>query len=247
VIDTALSPTCPHVLVVDEDAELCSRLTAYLGQHNIRVTSVSSGKQMLEVIAREAIDLLLLELQLRGDDGLRLTRTLRETSRMPIVVLSGLVDEADRVMGLELGADDYVTKPFSLRELLARIRAVMRRSQVEVSAPGRDETLRAYRFGGWELNVRLHRLQSPAGQRIEISRGEFRLLCAFLSAPRRILTRDQLLELSRLHCTEVYDRSIDLQILRLRRKIESDPRAPGFIRTERGAGYFFDGVVKQVR
>lgn len=244
---TALPTTCSHVLVVDEDAEVCSRVSAYLGQHDFRVTSVSSGKQMLDVIAREAIDLLLLELRLHGDDGLRLTRTLRETSRMPIVVLSQLVDEADRVMGLELGADDYVTKPFSLRELLARIRAVMRRSQVEVSAPGRDETLRAYRFAGWELNVRLHRLQSPAGQRIEISRGEFSLLCAFLSSPHRILTRDQLLDLSRLHSTEVYDRSIDLQVMRLRRKIEVNPRSPRFIKTERGVGYFFDDTVKQVR
>jgi Response regulators consisting of a CheY-like receiver domain and a winged-helix DNA-binding domain len=244
---TALPSACSHVLVVDEDTNVCSQLCSYLGQHDFRVTAVSTGKQMLEVIAREAIDLLLLELRLRGDDGLRLTRTLRETSRMPIVVLSELVDEADRVMGLELGADDYVTKPFSLRELLARIRAVLRRSRVEAVPPGRDETLRAYRFAGWELNVRLYRLQSPAGQQVEISRGEFRLLCAFLSSPRRILTRDQLLDLSRLHSTEVYDRSIDVQIMRLRRKIELDPRAPKLIKTERGVGYFFDEDVKQVR
>ena len=150
-------------------------------------------------------------------------------------------------MGLELGADDYVTKPFSPRELLARIRAVLRRSQVEVAVPGRDETLRAYRFEGWELNVRRHRLQSPQGQSVEITRGEFSLLCAFLSSPQRILTRDQLLELSRLHSTEVYDRSIDVQIMRLRRRIEADPAQPKFIRTERGVGYFFDAPVKAIR
>jgi two-component system OmpR family response regulator len=239
--------TGSHVLVVDEDTDMCARLSEYLGQHDFRVTSVNTGQQMLEVIGREAIDLLLLEPRLRGDDGLRLTRSIRETSRLPIVVLSGLIEEADRVMGLELGADDYVTKPFSPRELLARIRAVLRRSQTETVAPVREDSLRAYRFAGWELNVRLHRLQSPTGERVEISRGEFSLLCAFLSLPQRILTRDQLLELSRLHSTEVYDRSIDVQIMRLRRKIEGDPTHPRFIRTERGVGYFFDVQVKAIR
>jgi DNA-binding response OmpR family regulator len=242
-VETATS----HVLVVDDDPDLCDLVCEYLGRNDFRVTAVNTGKQMLEVIGREAIDLLLLDLRLRGEDGMRLARTLRESSKMPIVILTGQLEEADRVMGLELGADDYVTKPFSLRELLARIRAVLRRTQAEVAAPGRDETLRAYRFSGWELNVRLHRLQSPQGERIEISKGEFSLLCAFLSSPQRVLTRDQLLELSRLHSTEVYDRSIDVQILRLRRKLEMDPSHPQFIRTERGAGYYFDAPVKVMR
>jgi two-component system, OmpR family, response regulator len=244
---TALPETHSHVLVVDDDPDVCTQVCEYLGRHDFRVTAVNSGKRMLEVIGSEAIDLLLLELRLRGDDGLRLARTLRETSRMPIVVLSGLIEEADRVMGLELGADDYVTKPFSPRELLARIRAVLRRSQVEAATPGRDETLRAFRFAGWELNVRLHRLQSPEGSRVDISRGEFSLLCAFLSSPQRILTRDQLLDLSRVHCTEVYDRAIDMHVMRLRRKIEDDPKAPKFIKTEHGVGYYFDAAVKAVR
>ena len=239
--------TSSHVLVVDDDPDVCSRVSAYLTQHDFRVTAVNTGKQMLEVIGSEAIDLLLLEARLRGDDGLRLTRNLRDKSRMPIVVLSDLIEEADRVMGLELGADDYVTKPFSPRELLARIRAVLRRSQPEVVSPGRDESLRAYRFAGWELNVRLRRLQSPQGKRIEIFRGEFSLLSALLHSPQRILTRDQLLEMSRLHSTEVYDRSIDVQIMRLRRKIEVDPSNPTFIRTERGVGYFFDAPVTAIR
>jgi two-component system, OmpR family, response regulator len=236
-----------HVLVMDDDQDVCNRVGQYLGQHDFRVTMVNTGKQVLEVIGREAIDLLVMELRLRGDDGLRLARDIRQTSKLPIVVLSGLIEEADRVMGLELGADDYLTKPFSPRELLARIRAVLRRSQATPPTPGRDETLRAYRFGGWELNVRLHRLQSPLGERVDISRGEFSLLCAFLSSPQHILTRDQLLELSRMHSTEVYDRSIDVQIMRLRRKLEVDPSHPRFIRTERGAGYFFDVPVKTLR
>lgn len=235
-----------HVLVVDDDRDLCNLVSEYLGQNEIRVTAVASGRQMMEVIGREAIDLLLLDLRLPGEDGMQLARTVRATSKMPIVILTGRNEEADRVMGLELGADDYVTKP-SPRELLARIRAVMRRSQMEATPTARDESLRAYRFAGWELNVRLHRLKAPDGRQVDISRGEFSLLCALLSSPQRILSRDQLLELSRLHCTEVYDRSIDVQILRLRRKIEADPSQPRFIKTERGAGYYFDSVVKVVR
>jgi DNA-binding response OmpR family regulator len=236
-----------HVLMVDDDPDICGLVSDYLSQNDFRVTAVSNGKQMLEIIGRDAIDLLLLDLRLPGEDGMHLARTVRQSSKVPIVMLTGRVEEADRIMGLELCADDYVTKPFSPRELLARIRAVLRRAQVEVVSPGRDDTLRAYRFEGWELNVRLHRLVSPKGERIEISRGEFSLLCALLSAPQRILSRDQLLDLSRLHSTEVYDRSIDVQILRLRRKIEPDPAHPTLIRTERGVGYFFDAPVKVVR
>jgi len=236
-----------HVLVVDEDPELSGRVSEYLGQHDFRVTAVNSGKQMLEIIGREAIDLLLLEPRLGGGAGIGLTRRIRETSKLPIVVLSGLSEEADRVMGLELGADDYVTKPCSLRELLARIRAVLRRSRMQAVPTSQDEALRAYRFAGWELNVKLHRLLGPSGQSVKISRGEYSLLCAFLSSPQRILTRDQLLDLSRLHSTEVYDRSIDVQIMRLRRKIEADPIEPRLIRTERGMGYLFDAAVKTIR
>jgi len=238
--------TSSHVLVADEDVEVCGRICEYLQQHDFRVTAVNSGKQMREIIGYEAIDLLLLEPRMRGGEGIGLTRSIRENSKLPIVVLSGLIEEADRVMGLELGADDYVTKPFSLRELLARIRAVLRRTQAE-SAASPDRTVRAYRFAGWELNVRLHRLLSPSAAPVTISRGEYSLLCALLSSPQRILTRDRLLDLSRLHSTEVYDRSIDVQIMRLRRKIESDPANPRFIRTERGVGYFFDAPVATVR
>ena len=241
-MDTAGS----HVLVVDEDVEVCGGVCDYLRQHDFRVTAVKTGKQMLEIIDREAIDLLLLEPRLCSGEGMGMTRSIRETSRLPIVVLSALIEEADRVMGLELGADDYVTKPCSHRELLARIRAVLRRTQVAAGLSA-DRTVRAYRFEGWELNVRLHRLLSPSGARVTISRGEFSLLCALLSSPQRVLTRDQLLDLSRLHSTEVYDRSIDVQIMRLRRKIEPDPTSPSLIRTERGAGYVFDAPVVTVR
>jgi two-component system OmpR family response regulator len=245
--ETAMEMTCSHVLVVDDDLDMCNQLGIYLGRNDFRVTSVNTAKQMLDFIACEAVDLLLLEPGLRGEDGLRLTRTVRESSSMPIVVMSERDEVVDRVMGLEFGADDYVTKPFSPRELVARIRAVLRRCKGDVADPARDDTLRAYRFAGWELNVRLYRLNSPDGIRVEISRGEFGLLRALLSSPQRILTREQLLELTHIDSMEVYDRSIDTQIMRLRRKIEANPVEPQFIKTERGTGYYFDAPVSAVR
>jgi DNA-binding response OmpR family regulator len=236
-----------HILVVDDDPAVCALVSEYLSQNDFRVTAAGTGTQMQQVLAQEAIDLVVLDLKLRGEDGLHLARRLRESSRIPIIIVTGRLEEADRVMGLELGADDYVTKPFSPRELLARIRAVLRRYQPVEPLPGRDEGLRAYRFAGWELNVRLHRLTAPTGEHVPLTNGEFSLLAAFLSAPQRVLTRDQLLELSRLHSTEVYDRSIDVQILRLRRKIEADSSNPQLLKTERGAGYVFNAAVTTVR
>src|SRR6266403_6096344 len=193
VEDTPVQTSSSHVLVVDHDMNLCRQLSDYLGKNDFQVTTVNTGKQMLELIRRDRIDLLLLEPGLPGEDGLKLTKAIRDSSSMPLVVLSERHEEADRVMGLELGADDYVTKPFSPRELLARIRAVLRRSRVNASADARDNRIRAYRFAGWELNVRLFRLTSPEGTPVGLSRGEFNLLRAFLSVPQRILTRDQLL------------------------------------------------------
>jgi DNA-binding response OmpR family regulator len=236
-----------HVLVVDDDDAIRDLVTQYLTQNDFRVTAVATGGEMTQVLGSDAIDLIVLDLRLPGEDGLHLARKLRESSKIPIIMVTGRMEEADRVMGLELGADDYITKPFSPRELLARIRSVLRRSQMAEPAPGRDESLRAYRFAGWELNVRLRRLTSPQGSRVDLTNGEFSLLSALLSAPERVLTRDQLLELSRVHSTEVYDRSIDVQILRLRRKIEVDPADPQLIKTERGAGYSFCTSVKVVR
>ena len=221
----------------------------YLAENEMRVTAVANGAEMNKVLAEQVVDLVILDLRLHGEDGMQLARKLRETSQIPVIIVTGKLDEADRVMGLELGADDYITKPFSSRELLARIRAVLRRYQVArqiqpARQSGREEQLRAYRFAGWELNLRSRRLSSPDGQRVELSNGEFNLLQALCAAPQRVLSRDQLLDLSRLHGAEVYDRSIDVQILRLRRKIEVDPAYPKFIRTERGAGYLFDAEVE---
>ena len=193
-------------------------------ENDLRVTTVASGDELAAVMAREAIDLVVLDLRLQGEDGMQIARKLREDSAIPILMLTGRAEEADRVMGLELGADDYLTKPFSPRELLARIRALLRRAKAQATVADQLAKIRAYRFGTWELNVGLRKLKDSEGQKVDLTNGEFSLLTAFLSAPQRILTRDQLLELSRLHNAEVYDRSIDVQILRLRRKM-SRPRA----------------------
>jgi len=238
----------PHVLAIDDDPAMRELIAEYLGANDLRVTAVATGEEMVCALSEHAIDVIVLDLRLAGEDGMELARKVRAESMIPIIMVTGRKDEADRVMGLEIGADDYITKPFSPRELLARVRAVLRRYKlVEDLLPARDEKRRAYRFGGWELNLRTRRLTSPTGERIELSNGEFSLLQAFCAAPRRILTRDQLLELSRLNRAEVYDRSIDVQILRLRRKIEPDPSHPDYIKTERGAGYMFDVPVEVLR
>ena len=241
------SPVVPHILALDDDAAVRQLVADYLADNELRVTAVANGRQMQEVLARETIDLLILDLRLPGEDGMQIARKMREESGIPIIMLTGRNEEADRVMGLELGADDYLTKPFSPRELLARVRALLRRAQAQASVIDTLSKLRAYRFGDWELNLRLRKLKHSGGRSVDLSNGEFSLLTAFLGAPQRILSRDQLLESSRLHNDDVYDRAIDVQILRLRRKLETDPTRPEIIVTERGAGYVFNTSVEVVR
>jgi two-component system OmpR family response regulator len=233
----------PHILVVDDDPQIRELLQEYLTENALRVSATSNGQQMTAILDDEAIDLVILDLRLAGEDGMAIARTLRDKSAIPIIIVTGVRDEADRIMGLELGADDYLTKPFSPRELLARIRTVLRRTKGQALTQARQQEIRAYRFLDFELNLRTRRLTRRA-QRLELSNGEFNLLAALLAAPQRILTRDQLLEASRVYDNEVYDRSIDVQILRLRRKIEADPAQPQLIVTERGVGYSFSSAVE---
>jgi DNA-binding response OmpR family regulator len=239
------SATLPHVLVVDDDPTIRELVTDYLGGNELRVTAVPDGSAMQSVLDEQVVDLVVLDLRLRGEDGMAIARRMRDDSQIPIVMLTGRADEADRVMGLELGADDYVTKPFSPRELLARIRTVLRRRKAEFRQ-GRPEGVRAYRFDGWELNLNTRRLAHRDGRAATLSNGEFSLLVALLGAPSRALSRDQLLDLSRLHNDEVYNRSVDVQVMRLRRKIETDAAQPRYILTERGAGYLFGVPVEIV-
>ena len=236
-----------HVLAVDDDPSVRQMIADYLADNDVRATVVGAGRDIAEVMARQTIDLVILDLKLPGEDGMQIARQLRADSDIPIIMLTGRKDEADRVMGLELGADDYLTKPFSPRELLARIRALLRRSRAKETVADGLARIRAYRFAGWELNVRLRRLRSPQGEIVPTTNSEFNLLVAFLAAPQRVLSREQLLELSRLHNDEVYDRSVDVQIGRLRKKIEPKGSPAQLIRTERGAGYVFTATVETVR
>jgi two-component system, OmpR family, response regulator len=246
------APIAPkaHVLAVDDDPAIRSMIADYLAENDIRVSVASNGMEMNAILAEQTIDLVVLDLRLPHEDGMTIAQRLRQNSAIPIIILTGRLDEADRVMGLELGADDYLTKPFSPRELLARIRALLRRARISsaqgAAAADQGPALRALRFSGWELSVQSRRLRDPQGQIVPLSNGEFNLLLALASAPQRVLSRDQLLEMSRLHEGEVYDRSIDVQILRLRRKIETNPSEPQLIQTERGVGYRFAASVQVV-
>ena len=235
----------PHILAVDDDPAIRKLIADYLAENEVRVTTALDGRSMTEVLKRETVDLVLLDLRLQSEDGMDLMRELRAASMIPVIILTGRRDDADRIMGLELGADDYLTKPFNPRELLARVRTVLRRRHAEVRQ-GRPQGVRAYRFDGWELNLGTRRLVAPDGRLVPLGRGEFHLLVALLGAPQRVLSRDQLLDLSRLHSDDVFNRSVDVQILRIRRKIEPDPAAPRYVRNKRGVGYVFSVPVEVV-
>jgi len=233
-----------HVLAVDDDPSVRQMIVDYLTDYDIRVTPARSGREMNEVLQRESIDLVLLDLRLPGEDGLKIARDLRERSDVAIIIITGRKEETDRVMALELGADDYLTKPFSPREMLARIRAVLRRSRIRPADTASAAHLRGYRFTGWELNLGRRCLTAPNDSLVPLSNGEFNLLLAFLVAPLRVLSREQLLESSRLHGDEVYDRAIDVQVGRLRRKLVAAGASESLIRTERGAGYVLSVTVE---
>lgn len=236
-----------HILAVDDDPTMRELIADYLTNHGFRVSVASGGVDMARILAEEPVDLVVLDLQLAGEDGLQLVNELRTQSNLPIIVITGhWRDEVDRIVGLELGADDYLTKPFSLRELLARVRAVLRRAEVDRAAPQVDGGGARYRFAGWELNLRTRRLTSRTGTSVGLTVGEFNLLAAFIRSPQQVLSREQLLAATRLHDEEVFDRSIDVQILRLRRKLEIDSSAPELIKTERGVGYVFAAPVQVV-
>ncbi len=241
--DTVTEPHAARVLVVDDEPAMQRMIVNYLNEQNMRATAVSGRKGLLHTLAVREPDLVVLDLHLGEDDGLDLLRELRSKSIVPVILITGhRRDEIDRVVGLELGADDYITKPFGLRELLARIRATLRRRNMDSLTPAR-RTEHRYSFEGWQFDQRSRELRSPEGQSVPLTKGEFALLSAFVAAPHRSLSREHLLQATRLH-EDVFDRSIDVQILRLRRKLEDDPRAPRFIRTQRGVGYVFDVDVR---
>jgi two-component system phosphate regulon response regulator OmpR len=235
-----------HILVVDDDPRVRNLLCRYLETEGFRVTAAADGGAMREAIKQARFDLVLLDLILPGDDGLSLARELRQHSELPIIILTGKGDTIDRVVGLEMGADDYITKPFHLREVLARIRTVLRRARPALADAGDaapnsgGETIL---FDGWELDVVRRALRSPEGQPVPITSSEFALLEAFARNANRVLSRDQLMDITRGHDWTPFDRSIDTQVARLRKKIEKDPGNPALIKTVRGAGYIFTATI----
>ncbi|MFZ1324816.1 MAG: response regulator [Candidatus Contendobacter sp.] len=234
-----------HILAVDDDPAIRTLIADYLAEHDFRVSQAADSGEMHRILAASRVDLIILDLKLAGEDGLQLARDLRTRSEVPIIILTGQRrEEIDRILGLEMGADDYLTKPFSLRELLARIKAILRRIKGTDAAatPGKKPT--AYHFADWELQLRTRRLTSPTGEVVPLTNGEFNLLLLFLRSPGQILSRDQLLNGMHLHDHDAYDRSIDVQILRLRRKLEPNPSEPQLIKTERGVGYVFMAAVE---
>jgi two-component system, OmpR family, response regulator len=230
---------CGHIVVVDDDPSLRLMVIKFLEDNNVPTKAASSRAEFNRLFAGPPPSLIILDLRLGQDDGLDLLREIRSHSDVPVIITTGhRPDEIDRIVGLELGADDYIVKPFSLRELLARVRAVLRRQEMGRVARTRDPERGGYRFGGWQVERRGRRLLDPNATPIALSKGEYALLLAFLEAPQRPLSREHLLQATRIH-EDIFDRSIDVQVLRLRRKLETDPSAPRVIQTERGVGYVF--------
>jgi len=229
----------PHLLIVDDDEDILSLLTKFFRKHSHTVTVAADGAGMFAALEEHSIDLVILDLMLRGEDGLSLCRRLRRTSHVPLIMLTAMGDHTDRVVGLEVGADDYLTKPFDQRELLARIKAVLRRAAASDAVPTPADTRPALCFADWRLDVARRELRSADNTLVVLSGGEFDLLLVFAEHPQRVLTRDQLLDLSRGASHSAYDRSIDVQVSRLRYKLEADPKSPSLIRTVRNGGYIF--------
>src|SRR5664279_5489985 len=239
-----------HVLVVDDELRIRTMLRRYFVEEGFKVSDAGDGADMRAVLEREAIDLVLLDLMMPGEDGLSLTRYIRQRSEIPIIMLTGKGDLIDRVAGLETGADDYITKPFELREILARIRTVMRRAGLRTapatsvcgSASG-ENVSEVLVFEGWRLDLLRRELRRLNGELVPLTAGEFELLCVFVRHPNRVLNRDQVIDLVKGREWAAYDRGVDTQVMRLRKKVETDPSNPSLIKTVRGAGYVFAAAV----
>ena len=226
-----------HIAVLDDEAEITRLLATYLQSHGYRVSETHTGRALVRLMSDDPPQLVLLDLGLPGEDGLAIARELREHFRVGLVIVTGRGDPVDKVVGLEVGADDYVTKPFDLRELLARIKAVLRRTLAPAPTPGSDATSARYRFAGWELDTAARRLVDPDGRDVALTAGEFDLLVVFAAHPGRVLSRDFLLEQTRGREAAPFDRTIDVQVGRLRKKVEVDVDDPRIIKSVRGAGY----------
>ena len=234
----------PHILVVDDHREIRETLARYLAKHGFRVSAAESAAAARRQLAAGALDLVVLDVMMPGEDGLSLCRHLRESSEVPVILLTAMAEDTDRVVGLEMGADDYDTKPFNPRELVARIKAVLRRvHSLPPQRRGRPPGPPRQRFDRWVLDTGRRELEGPDGVAVPLSTGEFLLLTAFLERPRLVLTRDQLLDLTRGRDAGPFDRAVDNQVSRLRRKVEADPKRPQLIKTHWGGGYSLETEV----
>ena len=241
-----VTKTTDHILVVDDQKEICEVVQQYLSSEGYRVSAAHDGTGMRRVMDQEEVDLVILDLMLPGEDGLTLARALREESTVGIIILTGRGETVDRIIGLEMGADDYLPKPFHLRELLARVKSVLRRASTRAQnekTAGASARARA-RFAGWHLDLSTRELVSPTGGEVRLTTGEFDLLAAFVNNANQVLSRDRLLDLARNREAGPFDRTIDVQVGRLRRKLEPDPQKPTMIKTVRGTGYIFTPQVE---
>ena len=240
------------LLIVDDDHEIRELLGQFLAKYDYDVLLAQDGQEMLALFEAHEVDLLILDIMMPGEDGLSLCQKIRKRSNLPILMLSAVSEETDRIVGLEMGADDYLAKPFNPRELLARIKAILRRSETSSSTiPKEGEAIISeavvFSFAGWELNMSTRSLQSPDGLEVDLSAGEFALLSTFIHQPQRVLSRDQLLEQTHNRPAGPFDRSIDVQVSRLRQKLEEDPKNPKIIKTVRGGGYMFTSRVTRIQ
>jgi len=233
-----------HILVVDDQNDICEVVQDYLVGEGYRVSTANDGTAMRRVIAQNTVDLVILDLMLPGEDGLTLAQALRGESNVGIIILTGRGETVDRIIGLEMGADDYLPKPFHLRELLARVKSVLRRVSARSNEKPSSGNRSKARFAGWDLDLSTRELVSPAGSEVRLTTGEFDLLAAFVNNANQVLSRDRLLDLARNREAGPFDRTIDVQVGRLRRKLEDDPQRPTMIKTVRGTGYIFTPPVE---
>jgi two-component system, OmpR family, response regulator len=233
-----------HILVVDDQKEICEVVQQYLSSEGYRVSVANDGGGMRRVMDGAEVDLVILDLMLPGEDGLTLARQLREESTVGIIILTGRGETVDRIIGLEMGADDYLPKPFHLRELLARVKSVLRRASSRAQKEKPSGARARARFAGWHLDLSTRELVSPDGGEVRLTTGEFDLLAAFVNNANQVLSRDRLLDLARNREAGPFDRTIDVQVGRLRRKLEPDPQKPTMIKTVRGTGYIFTPTVE---
>ncbi|MBI1260333.1 MAG: response regulator [Rhizobiales bacterium] len=238
-------PHSPHILVVDDDPKIRNGISKFFEQHGLRVTVVADGTEMRDILSVSRIDLIILDIMLTGENGISLLKDLSGNGNIPVIMLTALASETDRVIGLEIGAEDYICKPFSLRELLARVRVVVRRRGNFPENAATRKPVTRFIFDGWSLDVRTRTLTSRTGGYVALTTGELDLLRVFVETPNRILTRDQLLDLAHGRSSIALDRAIDVEVMRLRRKIEIDPQNPQMIKTVRNGGYIFTPIVSE--